>query len=222
MLRGQKSGISIRDIVTFGNDEGFRLPIVIINGQFHGALPHIGDSGTTMALDDFVGLDQITHKMFSDIGNASRASVVNAKVQAVSVKRCFLEDNSIMGWSMGSRKHHQRGETEEWEHTVVFSEFDSGFGECLVMVFEGKQLSEVELPVGLLGLDRTLQLQMQLNELFFSRDLCPKQHSDQSIPGVGPRLEQLTKLVCQSLPMAEPLWDVRRLFRRRSIIPPKD
>ena len=79
------------------NEEGVHSSIVVFEGNLHGSLPDIVNSGAPVALDDFVGLLKITIKVFSDIGDAGGAAVVDAKVEAVRVKGGFDLDAVVGG-----------------------------------------------------------------------------------------------------------------------------
>jgi hypothetical protein len=118
----------------------------------------------------------------------------------------------------GCRGDHQGGEAKQREHISVFLEFNSWSREGLRVVLESKELAHMQSPGVSEFKDRTLQLQMQLDEVIRSRDLCP---FEERISSVDPGLEQLAELFRQPLPVAAPLGDVRGPLWRGTVMPPE-
>ena len=53
--------------VAVGDEESFDLSVVIFNGDAHRSFPDIVNSGSSIAFDHFVGLLQVSHKVFSEV-----------------------------------------------------------------------------------------------------------------------------------------------------------
>ena len=133
--------------------------------------------------------------MLSDIGDATRAAVVNAKVKAVSVEGGG-DANTIMGWRSSSgccRGGNQGAQAEQRIDEEGFPEFDTGAlqrnGSVVVLEPEGKQPTPAQSPAILEGRQSAAQPEMQESQVLCSSGL------EDGNGGVGPGFQELAELV---------------------------